>query len=334
MKFVEIDGDNVDFWRFWSLLIKSAPFHHSLYTQSGIRLIENYNIEQRPFSNLSLIIVDNGLPYVGILMTIHESDEINVLSCYGFDLYYKENPCGDFSILKNARVYIKRYIERVIEENNIKEVHHRDFDSIDGRASNIGKLLLDKGAVSYLDFMQLCDLSMNLDFVYSGFSKSCRNNINRSLKQNDFKIVTNENVTWESIYRLKSLHFLASGRKTRNDASWEDLFFMVELNEAFIIEAYRRKECIASALFFFTETTVIYGIAAADRGLFKDPINHGLIWKAVQFAAAAGCRYFELGSLSYQDAGHRVEQKNFNINRFKKNFGGSTVYQLKTKLVL
>ena len=332
MNIEEVHVKDKRFWGFWNVLIKSTPFHHSLYTQSGVKLIEDYNENQKPFCNLSVVFLGNGIPQAGILMTVNEVDSRRVLSCFGYDLYYKENFSLDRHVAKSLRQKLKQHVETVIQNENITDVYHRDFDSIDGGASVVSKFLLDKGALSNLAFIQLIDLSRDIDVVYSDIGKSCRNNINRSLKQNDFNIVTSKNLTWSSVDRLKELHFLAAGRKTRSDVTWEDLSNMIKLNEAFLIEAIRGDDCVASSLFFLTETSVIYAISAADRKLFNDPLNHGLIWKAIEFSKSLGCKYFELGSLTYNTSDFLVTPKEFNINRFKKNFGGETIYQLKTNL--
>ena len=260
MSFEEVTIKDKVFWDYWNVLIKNASYHHALYSKTGVILLKDYNESKGPFTDLSIIFVEQGVPLVGILMTINNSGSSKILSCYGHGLFYKENQHLSDARLVKARKTIKKYIQNVLAIEGITEVYHRDYDSVDGCASAIGRYLLDKGAQATVVFIQLIDMTQEIKFIYSQFSKSCRNNINRSLKQNFFYTLTEENIEWQQMERLKKLHFLAAGRQTRSDKTWVDLFNMVKAGQAFLIEAVRSEECIASALFFKVDTTAVYAM--------------------------------------------------------------------------
>ena len=64
------------------------------------------------------------------------------------------------------------------------------------------------------------------------------------------------------------------------------------------------------------------------RNMFDKPIGHIILWEAINKSKEKGCKYFDSGGLVYNSSKEEVSNKQININRYKKNFGGETKVQL------
>jgi len=84
---------------------------------------------------------------------------------------------------------------------------------------------------------------------------------------------------------------------------------------------------VSSALFMYNKQCCLYGVSTSSRDMFKKPIGHVVIWEAIKYAKGMDCNYFDFGDLIYSGPGYQASNKEHNINRFKKSFGGTTKIQ-------
>lgn len=320
------DTLTTNFWTTWDKLCISNDYQHPMYNIFGVAYYKEYFVQFNSFQDVSVVLVYEDVPLIGMVGSISNNAGKIVLSGFGRGLNIKENPEIEKNKLKNARIYLKKYIENLISNYGIIEVHFRDYSQINGSVSFFARYFLDQGAQSKIWYLQLVDLSKSLENIKSGFAKSCRNSVNTAQKNFTTQVITEDGD--DAIRRLSKLHFIAAGKHTRNSSTWQHFLDMIENNKAFIVEAWKADLCVASGLFVHDSNNCLYSVSAANRDWFGTPVNHGIIWEAMKYSQSIGCKKFEFGGLYYSKPESSMTEKEKRINRFKKNFGGSTKMQL------
>ena len=159
------------------------------------------------FQDVSLVVYED-MPLIGMVGSISNHAGKVVLSGFGRGLNIQENRMIDKNKLKNARNYLKKYIEKLVSDYRINEIQLRDYSQINGSVSYFARYFLDKGAQTKIWYLQLVDLSKPLAKIKSGFAKSCRNSIN-SAQRILYEVISEDN--GDAIRRLSELHFVAAG---------------------------------------------------------------------------------------------------------------------------
>ena len=324
-------ADKLEFWKCWDILVSQSQFQQPMYCFHGIEYYREYFREHEFLSDQSIIILKNDRPVAGMIISISKFLGIATLSGFGRGLNYIETENIDRSTIIQVRKFCRTFLQQLISEYSIQKILYREYSSIDGIVCPIGRLLLDQGARSRLWFLQVIDLLDTAENIKANMAKSCRHSINVASKLYNTRILSHSNP--EAIERLKELHYKASKRATKSNLAWQFLGDMVGAKNAFIAEVLDGDKCISSALFAYNDATCLYSVSASDREYFGHPVNHALIWQAILHAKNLKCKTFEFGGLYYNvDEEKNMVSKEKNINRFKKNFGGRTVYQLQLEL--
>ena len=320
------------FWIHWRTLLHNIDYQHPMYNPSGIIYYKNYFFHNECISDESRIILHNDQPIAGIIVSVSKKNNRSLLSGFGRGINFIEKHGIDASLSKSIRKHVREFVEDLKIKWKITDIYFRDYTHIDGQLSSLSQYFLDHGAFSSIWYLHLLDLTRELSDLKADISKSCRHSINRSTKLFSKKIIFGN--AHQAVSRLRELHFNASAGVTRPLETWNNIESMIDAEDAFIVEGWHDGQCIASSLFILNTVTCLYSISAANRELFDLPVNHSLVWEAIQIAKSRGCRNFEFGSLLYSTNEFTIGAKEKNINRFKRNFGGSTHMQLELNLVL
>ena len=198
--------------------------------------------------------------------------------------------------------------------------------------SFFGNLLLDIKASCEPSFSQVIDLSLNENSLHQMVRKSYQSLINWGLNNLKIEIFDYNNYQSDLIYSFKNLHFSVSGKKTRNDKTWEIQGEMVKSREAFIVTGLYNDKLLTAALFICSDNYCYYGVSASNREHFDKPLSHSIIWKAILHAKALGLHFFELGEQIFQNENITLTQnfkKELGISKFKRGFGGHIHQRLK-----
>lgn len=325
-----INTSTANFWTNWDKISNNNDYQHPMYNIFGVKYYKEYFVQMDGVQDVSLVVVYEDIPLIGMVGSISNHAGKVVLSGFGRGLNVQENCMIEKNKLKNARIYLKKYIEKIVSDYHINEIHFRDYSQINGSVSFFARYFLDKGAQSKIWYLQLVDLSKSLEKIKSGFAKSCRNSINSAQKNFTTQVIITDD--GDAIRRLSELHFVAAGKETRDPSTWLHFLDMIKNNKAFIVEAWKNDLCVASALFIHDSNICLYSVSAANRDWFGTPVNHGIIWEAMRYSQSIGCKKFEFGGLYYSKTDSRMTEKEKRVNRFKKNFGGSTKMQLELYL--
>jgi hypothetical protein len=317
--------DNPMFWDYWNELSNSTNYQHPMFFEHGIEFYKEYYFHDSSYEDKSFIVVERGIPLVGAIFCL---DKNLTLSGYGKPINYVENQKLDVIGMKAARKLFKKMFSAIWSDNQVNYILLRDYVLIDGSISNLCRSLLDRSGKAELLFLHMINLSKSIEEIHRGFTKSCRHSVNWGLKNLELEIKDSKNITPEDIDRLRELHIKEAGRETRSKESWNIQYSLILKGSIFMVNAFLDDVLVSSALFIHNSKCCLYGVSASSRSLFDKPIGHAVIWKALNYAKEIGCDYFDFGDLIYSSSDHQMSDKENNINRFKKSFGGETKIQL------
>ncbi len=316
------------FWIYWSQLLETVDYQHPAYSKVGLEFYKEYFFVNKAPIDKSFIVVKNGVAIVGIVLSIDNEGSRVRLSGFGRGINYMENSNGNCEGIKSARKVFRKRFESIMTENGINSLVFRDYTSTDGSLSLLARLILDMGGLTSTTYLQLINVTQTADAIHSGLSKSCRNSVSWGRKNIETSYVDALAVTLENVEELRRLHILEAGRETRSKKSWDLMYDMIVKNIAFIIEGRLDGILVTSSLFYYNQKVCLYAVSASTKALFDKPIGHIVLWEAINKSKELGCKYFDLGGLTYNSYNETVTKKQIDINRYKKNFGGETKIQL------
>ena len=327
-----INQEEADFAPLWQTLWQQDPFQHPFYMPLSLAYQRIY-LAAESSRDLSFVVADGTTPLLGLLMILSGTGTGPELSVHGHPLLHLSAPGIAPRRMQGA---FKRFREALAQRLQTcppgTVLHYRD--ALPGNAlTPLGRHLLDSGARATPRFFQRIDLAPDLPALRADLRKSYKSLINWGARHLDIRLHDGDTITAADMDHFRALHIRVAGRETRSRESWMAQLRMVHGGEAFALSGRLDGELVTFALFILSPRTGYYGVSASVRERFADPLGHALLWTAIERARALGCRWFDLGEqlFSYQTSATDKERQ---IARFKRGFGGDTLLALDIRLEL
>ncbi|MBF0295804.1 MAG: GNAT family N-acetyltransferase [Magnetococcales bacterium] len=311
-------ANHPDFKRFWEDLTRGHALLHPFYLPGHLAYAREYFGTSDGWEDLSLVVVEEGRPVLGVIWSLPAGG--TELSACGRPVACVEAAEATTGQLQRAHLALKRELERLTSERRITGLHYVD-PLPDGNLTRFGEHLLDLGGRAVPFFSSIVDLTRGQAALWGEVRKSYKSLIHWGLNHLVIRTAFDEVL----FAAFQALHLREAGRQTRSARSWELQAAMIRDGEAFMVTGELEGELVSAALFIYSASLCYYGVSAARRDLFDKPLSHAILWTAIQQAGRLGCRAFEMGEQLYPNQGDpRPDQKNLNIAKFKRGFGGQT----------
>lgn len=248
------------------------------------------------------------------------------LGCYGLPMYYVESQSMNCEKRERAEKEVRKQFLQILASEQPDRIIYQAARILE-TVSPLAVVLLENGGKPEISFTQIIDLSQPEVMLKRQVRKSFRHGISWGSKNLELLVLDHLNIKDEHMSAFRELHVNVAGRETRSPQTWAIQLDMVANKEAFVVFGYLDSELVTAALFQYNQTLCFYGVSASDRNLFDKPISHAVIWKAVVYAQELGVKLFELGEQLYPGQtkdGQPPSQKEMNIGKFKRGFGGET----------
>jgi ribosomal-protein-alanine N-acetyltransferase len=324
-----IDDSHPLFERAWRHLLDNHENPTALISELYFRYREQYfskNLERR----ISFLVVEKDNPILGgefdILKDQYGERTMDATDSPGAVIYGRGVAPA---LRRGAEGIFRRHVAELFEKFQPAKLKFVD-QLCDGGMSFLTRWALDAGGTIESTFNQVVDLNEDEASLWRGLSKSCQWGVNWGRKNLLVKIADETTNDW-ALQELRRLHFEAAGLKTRNDATWDLQKEMLASNEAFIVTGAMDGKVVSASLFQQSAGHCYYAVSATDRHLFEKPISHVLIWEALKHAKGLGCSHLALGSQVWANSHWHLKsptQKEVNISKFKRSFGGITTTEL------
>lgn len=161
--------------------------------------------------------------------------------------------------------------------------------------------------------------------IFSQYRRSLRDRIKQAEKLWDCKYLTSVSTDIDSVWNeFKLLHLTVSGRKTRNDKSWDLQKEIIRQGQGILFYLLNASgQMIGGSFFQYTRDEAWYYVSASDRSLFDKPVGHLMQAEAIKHLCKLNIRWYKLGSLAQQNQSPTPSEKELKISHFKKQFSSN-----------
>ena len=260
------------------------------------------------YKNLSFILTASDEPAAVVLT--HQVEDIICYNHLGVDII-----CPDENKKTIAEAF--KVLMEQAREPGVKQIR------IDDRAqgnmiSLIGAEAFNNNAEPHTKLEAVIDLEKSEEDIHKGLRKSYKSLVNQGRREIDFKYVTSGTMDHDAFTSFRLFHKQVAGRVTRSQESWDVQADMINDGEAELIMGYMEPHgLVSSALFNDIGDMTVYSVAVYNRDLFDYPLAHANVYEGIMRAKARGQKIFYLGQIPPYGS---VEEKEFNIGKFKKGF--------------
>lgn len=181
------------------------------------------------------------------------------------------------------------------------------------------QVLLSAGARTQLQFSAEADLTFSEENIWSSLRPRYRSFINRGRKAFEVDIVNAERPEKSVFDSYRALHLEVSGRQTRPDRSWDEMYRRLEQDEALLLVARLENRPVAATFVTKFGGLAVYASGAYVRDLGNFPVSHWPMYASMLAAKQAGCSRFVIGA-GYFDRSVEVPEKLQSIANFKRGF--------------
>ena len=162
--------------------------------------------------------------------------------------------------------------------------------------------------------------------LWGEIKKSHRNEIKSGNKQFTFFIDLPFSKDDQKFQEFKQLHYLAAGRVTRSEKTWEIQYQSKVKGNAVIIIAYIEDLPIGGIYSILYNDGAYYGVSANHPDYEHLSVSHSIQWEMIKWLKQNRYSYYELGYQHFSDQTYdHPNQKDIDISLFKRHFGGYTI---------
>lgn len=289
----------------------------------------NYRPEIQP-RNKSFFVKENN-KIIAVCPLVLET--INGVNEFSYGDGYGPMPIFTNGLTKKNDEKIKKFIfeklDEMANENEVKRIRLK-FSVLD-------KSYLENDVFKYNYLMkfgfldtsintQVMDLSLPLKDIKNGLRHGHDSDINKAAKVMEGVIFDKDNITAEIFDSYSSLHHKAAGRITRPKATFDIMFDIIKTGQAFLVGAIKNNLYIGFSYFFYYKNNVYYGSSCNNPDYRDLPIAHLIQWQAIKYMQEKKYHFYEIGWQNFSNSlSDFPSQKEINIARFKRGFGGYTI---------
>jgi hypothetical protein len=186
------------------------------------------------------------------------------------------------------------------------------------------QLSLHKDVINKVYQESFINLNLSEQEIFKDISKGHKSELKKK-SIFSYKVINCKNYTAKLIFKMMDLHKEVAGKKTRSLETWLENEKMILQNKGFLVCALLKDKIISYSFFFHDKLSCIYFSSCTDREYFTYAgITHNSIWYAIKYLKQIGCKYFSLGDVKTLYSKDIISEKEKNIERFKRSFGGLT----------
>ena len=274
------------------------------------------------FKNISFKI--NYLKHTVICpLTIENEGNNNNLNFYGkpFSIFSKFD-LEDSISNKIIDIFLELLNNFKIEKFSfVQEVKNNSLDDY---------LLKNKNKFESVFEDSIIDLSLSEKKIINGFSKGHKSSIQKLYPELNYEIIDFNNYSKNQIFEMMNLHIKVVGKRTRSLASWQENEKMILQKKGFLIFVKLKNEIISSSLYTHDFNTGTYFSSCSLRNYFGQYRNltHFSIVYAIKYLQKINCKYFHMGTVRNLYSREKLSEKETNVYKFKRSFGGKRVIKV------
>jgi FemAB family protein len=178
------------------------------------------------------------------------------------------------------------------------------------------------------------DLYLNIlstiDLIQQNFRPRLRNDIKRGSSWWNCELITANSLNIDNSWAdFKLLHYIVSGKITKNDRCWELQKEEIKNNSAFLIRLTDKdNKMVGGGYFTLTRDEGVYSVGAYDRDMFDKPLGHLVQFEAIKEFVRRKITWYKIGNYSYIGDTPSPNKKEISIGEFKKQFSSHLFHRI------
>lgn len=252
-------------------------------------------------------------------LTIEKKDKANILNFFGDPFFVI---CKRETKELSDLFYLK--LNEICSEMKIKKINLvlQKEDTTDHY-----NLISEKKSVNKICCRRYIDLSLDLEKIYTNFSRGLKNKMNKDYTSLKYKLIDykNFNDNESEIIDMMKLHQEISKKTTRSKNTWLLNGEMIKNNNGLIVKTMFNQKVISYFFVIYTKSEAYYFTSCTYREYFNkfNNITHKSIYYVINYLKKIGCKTLTLGDCKTIYSSNFVTEKEKNIERFKNSFGGN-----------
>jgi len=125
--------------------------------------------------------------------------------------------------------------------------------------------------------------------------------------------------------KFRNDYYRIAGKKTRPEITFDLMYKWIELGMGTLLEARLWRETVGFAYILHWKDRAYYFASCVEPEHRDCNVTHYMLWRAFEILRDKGIKYIELGEQVYDTLHCQPTDKEKNISKFKKGFGGQIV---------
>ena len=331
-KLIELSNDNQElFWNIFNDISSNCSNTNPIYSREFYLYQKEYCKSNKTYiSDKSFIIVNDDIPVSAAIFIL----------CKGLETNFKEVSFGlNFpGILIISNQITNKSLNLLIERINVLLDTSKKIIFTIPQSNCLNKgydFVLNRFKFSQsINWTKSVFTSKNIDLLWSDVRKSYKSPINKGLREQIFKIIDSENLSYESFQSIQKFHYEIAGRKTRSSKTWSLQYDLIKKDKGFAILSFEKNSNnLNSAIYFYKSNNhAFYGTGIFNSYSKKKLYGYSLIWKAILYCKLKNITNCELDENIKFKFQNEIDKKSKDISFFKAGFGGVLIPRLIFKL--
>ena len=311
------------------LATSSNPVYLEIFSSYYSELSRNKEFDA------SEIVVDNGIPVLGIIRTIETKNESKHFKYYNLPALLLSNILVDEKLVHTASILLfKHLFQNSVSstDNHLKGIISLNYCNLNHK---LAKYLLSKSKMIGVNLESRIDLKIDLSELINSSSKSIKLAANNFNKRSDLSvefIKSDSSIKKinESFAILQELHYESAGRLTRTQSSWEIQKKWIYDGHALLVIGRKLERPIHASLFLISDGIAYYGVSA-NRLAELGPISaNSFIIKAIGHIKNEKIKYLYMGQQYSRQKGV-LDEKLESIEKNKRLFDLEFIPKIEVK---
>lgn len=173
---------------------------------------------------------------------------------------------------------------------------------------------------------QLIDLRNSYERLWSDIRKGHKANIKEAADIVKINVWDTRDITIDKFRQYQNLHRKAAGRVTRSQKTFDLMYSWVKNGLAALAEAEFDGRPVGFTLVILYKKSAYYGSSCRETDYDNVSVSHLIQWKTMKYLKNNGMHFYDMGLQDYCPQWFRFpSQKDINISKFKRGFGGVSV---------
>lgn len=322
-----------DLYQEWNNFIQESCDAWFWHTIDWMKYAKEYSADK--FVENKCFLIKEGSEIQAVCPAIIEKGLIDGTGFY--QLSYINEPMPALAIKNNLTQAIRQKIldcylnelNKIAEENKVGFVSIKITPVTNSYLTNVLPVSNPFLKYGYIDLpfqTQIIDLRNSIEYLWNEVRNGHKSDIKKGMKVLNINIWDSRNITVDKFTQYQKLHKKDAGRVTRSQKTFDLMYSWIKGDKAVLVEAMYENKAVGFTLIIVFKKAAYYGSSCKDPDYMNLSSSHLIQWETIKYLRENGILFYDLGLQKYcRQWFDYPSEKDINISKFKRGFGGRTV---------